>query len=112
MRDFASIFFIALCVAGAAQAQDLSERRSESVTYSDLNVENTAGAKALYRRIEAASRRVCADNDGGGRMPLSERSAYETCRTQAMESALRSINNPYLTAYAHREAMPIAVAQH
>ena len=45
-------------------------------------------------------------------MPLSERSAYETCRSHAVESALRAINSPYLTAYAHREAMPIAVAQH
>ena len=111
MRAFATTLLFALCVAGATQAQDLSERRTERVTYSDLNIENTAGAKTLYRRIEAASRRVCATDDSG-RMPLNERSAYDACRTQAMESALRSINNPYLTAYAHREAMPIAVAQH
>lgn len=45
-------------------------------------------------------------------MPLSERSAYEACRTQAMENALKSINSPYVTAVARGETLPIAVAQH
>jgi len=112
MRAFASTLLFALSVAGATHADDLSDRRTESVTYSDLNIENAMGAKALYRRIEAASRRVCADNGGGGRMPLSERSAYEACRTQAMENALKSINSPYVTAVARGETLPIAVAQH
>ncbi len=112
MRVFASAFLFTLCVVGAAHGEDLASRRSESVSYSDLNVENRAGAKALYRRLEAASQRVCADGEGNGRMPLSARGGYETCRSEAMERALRSINSPYLTAYAHREDMPIAVAQH
>ncbi len=47
MWAFASTLFFALSVAGATHADDLSARRTERVTYSDLNVENTAGAKAL-----------------------------------------------------------------
>lgn len=51
---------LASALPSAAIARD--ETRTERVTYSDLNLANEAGVKALDRRLDRAVQRVCGDD--------------------------------------------------
>jgi UrcA family protein len=64
------------------------------VRFDDLNLSNSAGAEALYRRIRAAARAVC-------QMPMSadpfENSAVTRCIDRAINEAVVHVNAPVLT---------------
>lgn len=64
------------------------------VRFDDLNLSNSAGAEALYRRIRAAARAVCE-------MPISsdqfENSAVTRCIDRAINEAVVHVNAPVLT---------------
>jgi UrcA family protein len=72
--------------------------RSETVKFSDLNVNSSAGVEALYRRIHSAAKRVCAPPEG-----------YQTlvgsvvCVKDAEARAIAQVNLPLLTAYYQRK---------
>ena len=48
------------CVLVASNAFADEPSRSETVKFTDLKVDTSAGAEALYRRIQSAARRVCS----------------------------------------------------
>lgn len=69
-------------VAGtAASAEDAP---TAIVTYADLNLSSTAGVVALNRRISAAARRICGEDDI---RDLQRQAAVDACRTAAVRSA-------------------------
>ena len=112
MRSLAPAFLFVLCLAGASHAEDYDSPRTDRVIYSDLNTESASGAKTLFDRISAASRRVCGSDDVFESRRFDQQKSYDQCRAAAVEQAVRAINKPYLTAYAHGETLPVAVAQH
>ncbi len=81
------------CVWGASSAVADDQVRSEKVKFSDLNVDTPEGVQALYGRIHAAARRVCAQSD-----PALQ-AAESTCAWKAEAGAIEKLNLSQLTAY-------------
>ena len=68
---------------------------SKTVRYSDLDISHPAGAKALYARIRAAARDVCALSFAGDSVLHV---AAHACVDTAIDNAVRKVNAPELTA--------------
>ncbi|TLY76205.1 MAG: UrcA family protein [Gammaproteobacteria bacterium] len=68
---------------------------SVQVKYGDLNLATDEGARALYGRIVWAARKVCPVSDI---RKLAELAAAKACEAQAIEHAVRDVNNPRLAA--------------
>lgn len=88
-------YSIAMClacvlVAFNAHAGDV---RSETVKFADLNLGTTSGVQALYLRIHAAARRVCAKPAGPWEM------ADRSCVAKAESEAIGKVNVPLLTSF-------------
>jgi UrcA family protein len=79
--------------APSAQADDA---RSETVKFTDLNLDSQAGVEALYGRIHAAARRVCEQ-------PAGELPALKKCMAKAESQAIRKVNNSLLTAFYQKK---------
>jgi UrcA family protein len=71
------------------------------VKYADLDLSTDAGARTLYARLAAASKRVCPDP---GSRDLRMLSLTGTCRQQALDRAVRAVNNTALAAVHSRRA--------
>jgi len=90
----------ASCVAtlGASAAAVEKDPRvslvTEKVSFADLNLDEVAGAQALYARIKAAASSVCyaAVSD------YSDRRAWNACYGKALGEAVAKINRPQLMA--------------
>jgi UrcA family protein len=87
----AAMLFACALVTPSAFAGD--EPRSETVKFQDLNVDSPAGVEALYNRIHAAARRVCAQSD-----PVAV-AGVGSCIRKAEGKAIQDLNLPGLTAY-------------
>jgi UrcA family protein len=92
---------VAVLLAGApAAAEGLSYRArspaTDRVLYADLDLNSADGAHAMFRRIQAAASRACALV----RSPTLPAAAAEVnrCRRQAIESGVRRLNAPKVTA--------------
>jgi UrcA family protein len=68
---------------------------SKTVTYGDLNLDSAQGASALYARLRHAAREVCSPLES---KELSLRSAWQTCVSNALTSAVTQVNKPNVTA--------------
>jgi UrcA family protein len=73
---------------------------SLDVTYSDLNLANSAGAEALLRRILAAASQVCGDASRTTGTMIDVRATRERrlCVRTAIDNAVRQVNAPLVTA--------------
>jgi UrcA family protein len=83
-------------LASAASATSARERRSVTVFYGDLNLSNPVGVKRLYLRIRRAAFEVCEAPTG--LTPPSLKQAARRCVNEAIDGAVRSIDNGTLTA--------------
>ncbi len=95
----ATIIVVALGAPAIASADAKSDLQGVSVkvSYADLNLEKQEGAKALYRRLQQASKRVC-----DVRGLLVERSVRNMrdarqCYRQALSEAVAEIDNELMT---------------
>jgi UrcA family protein len=81
--------------AGAAQAGVPADGvPSITVAYGDLNLESAQGSAALYARIAAAARTVCATpNDI---RDLGALATARSCERQAIARAVHAVNSPRL----------------
>lgn len=68
---------------------------SKTVSYSELNLQSAAGVQALYARLHAAARQVCAEQDGRS---LREHIAYSSCVNSSLERAVRDLRNDAVLA--------------
>jgi UrcA family protein len=69
--------------------------RQKEVSYSDLDLSKEANASTLYTRIERAARSVCKVYT----IPRPRAQVLEAaCFEKAMDDAVRSVDNPNLTA--------------
>ena len=85
-----------MLLAGPAAyaANRVGEVPTKTVSFRDLDLSTTQGAQALYDRITGAAREVCAGVDF---------EAFDACRANAIEGAVKDVGNPLLSA-AHRSA--------
>jgi len=84
---------LAFGFAAASPAADSPEVRSLTVKYADLNVSSPEGAAALYGRIRAAARSVCATSDDRA---LWSRSSVDACVHKAIADAVMKVDKPAL----------------
>ncbi len=80
--------------AGPAHAARNLEQQSVTVRVDDLNQASEAGARTMYSRLRAATRRVC----GTPERDLREAASIRTCRERALADAVASAGVPRLTA--------------
>ena len=66
---------------------------SQTVKFSDLDVNTSQGVQALYGRIHAAAWRVCLTSD-----PIYQH-ATRDCAERAEAKAIETVNLPQLTAF-------------
>ena len=81
----------------SADAKSNLQGVSVKVSFADLNLEKQAGAKALYRRLQQASKQAC---DVRGLMNAgSVRRIAETqrCYREALSVAVEKVDNELLT---------------
>lgn len=86
----------AFAAAPAAAADSVAPQLAHPVSYSDLDLTRTAGAETLYRRIKTAADAVCAPLDGER---ISEKIDHNSCVSDAVERAIKLVNEPLLTRY-------------
>ena len=65
------------------------------VSYSDLDLSTTEGARTLYKRISIAAQEVCPFQDT---VELSRKAKNHACREAAIERAVSSVNSTQLAA--------------
>jgi UrcA family protein len=87
------------CLVGSAQVLGAPwaapwEAHSVTVRFADLDITTSAGAAALYQRIEAAAGVTCAYEDH----PLIKGPYTQRCTSRAISAAVESVNSPLLSA--------------
>ena len=93
----ATVAVVAFSVPAISSADEL-KGRSEKVVFSDLDVVKEQGAEALYRRLQAASKRVCGVDSLRNAGSLRVIKAQRDCYQDALDKAVARIANPTLTA--------------
>lgn len=102
----AALIFSAFAAAPASAAN--WGERSETVGYSDLNLNNEAGAHAMLGRIDRAARMACTTVHGP--MPMTTRRVINACRAEAMTNAVSTLNAPMVTAMYYGREPNIIIA--
>lgn len=94
-------------VLGATPWEAPWEAHSVTVRFGDLDITTSAGAAALYHRIEAAARVTCGYEDH----PFVRPPYTERCNSSAISAAVASVNSPLLSAIhaARRGSSPTAM---
>ncbi len=67
-----------------------------TVSYADLNIQNTAGARVLYSRLHRASKSVCSLESYRELGSLSRVSQAEQCYTETLDEAVAKIDSDAL----------------
>jgi UrcA family protein len=107
------IYAAMLVVAGTCQSDALAATSKVpsagdvgqiTVHFGDLNLDQPAGAAALYRRIRLAAERVCGDPLPPGSLIPSH--FWRSCVAQAIERSVIAVDRPALTAYYRGHTTP------
>ncbi len=95
-----------MCFALSAQAGDGAapgtSRTQVVVTFDDLNLASTAGARTLYARLKSAAQQACGSRPTG--RDLQGYMAYQSCYDSALEKAVRKVDNARLLALHRKSA--------
>lgn len=84
----------ALCSLTTTAGADVENPTSKTVKFDDLNITTPAGAKALYRRIQAAAVEVCPLEMAYN---LQMERSHRACVDHAIDNAVKKVNSPALT---------------
>ncbi len=95
----ATIIIVALGAPVIASADAGSELKGTAVkvSYADLNLEKQQGAKALYQRLQQASRRACGFRSLDGKASVRTLRDAQQCYREALSEAVAEIGNELLT---------------
>jgi len=91
MRIGVAVVALLAAFTGGAYAQEAPQLH---VKYADLNVNTTAGANVLYRRIRAAAQQVCGEPD---RRDLAGAAQADACIARALAETVAKVDAPALT---------------
>ena len=91
----ASVIIVVLAAPAIASADAKSDLQGVSVkvSYADLNVEKQAGAKALYRRLQQASRQACDYQSLRDAGSLRRAMLTKKCYRESLSSAVEELDN-------------------
>jgi len=70
---------------------------SVKVSYADLNLEKQGGAKALYRRLQQASKQACDVRGLNVEGSLKQTSGAQQCYREALSVAVEKIDSELVT---------------
>jgi UrcA family protein len=87
------------CVWAVSTAFAGEQVRSETVKFSDLNVNTSEGVQALYGRIHTAAWHVCLTTSTD---PIYQFQARD-CARKAEAKAVETVNLPQLTAFYRKK---------
>jgi len=99
-RALTAIGVFAACIigaAGSALASPANGATTLTVAYGDLNLGSDQGNSALYARISAAARQVCAADRVDIR-DLARLAETRACEAQAIAQAVQAVHSPRLAA--------------
>ena len=88
-------------LAPATRAASAEIAPSAVVRYADLDLSHARDVQVLYRRIGTAAREVCAGFENSASLLPS--AAWQRCFAQAVDTAVRRVDRPLLTAYHRRQ---------
>ena len=71
---------------------------SVSVSFADLNIQNSAGAKVLYSRLQQASESVCNVESYRELGSLSRVAQAQSCYVETLDEAIAKIDSAALQA--------------
>jgi UrcA family protein len=92
-----SVLVTAITVMGSTLAHAAlpgDQPLSRQVNYSDLNLDQPAGAAVLYNRLSSAAHVVCKPFEGKALVNFKR---HRTCVAKAISTAVRDVNAPTLT---------------
>jgi UrcA family protein len=93
-------------LALSVQASEISlasADKSMTVSYAGLDLSDPAAMHTLYGRLKVAARIVCGGDISGVR-EVQRIFAHRACASEALESAVRSIDSTALTALHRSES--------
>ena len=102
----AALTMLALSHVSVALGETNTQRRSETVKFSDLDITGRAGATVLYQRLVTAAAHVCRDPMEGHRPELQAQRSR--CRDQAVGDAVVTIDAPAVTTIAAQHGLRVA----
>lgn len=83
-------------ITSAATQGFAGEETSVRVNYADLDLSSTAGVKALYTRLKAASEEACGPTNYRDAGTLQQLVKNKACYTEALNKAVSKVNNAEL----------------
>ncbi len=90
-----TLFMIIFSTSAAADTVNSEVK----VTYAELNLQNEAGVRVLYKRLIRASKAVCGENENATLLPPSSVVRdHRSCVKESLSNAVSQIDNPRLTA--------------
>ncbi len=95
---FATIAIVAIAGSASAQSGDDGAPNAVSIHYSDLNLNQGAGAGVMLARIESAASTACGGQPDA--MMLGRRASYDRCRKETVAHAVAQLNAPSVTTLA------------
>ena len=100
ITSIAALVVFALSASASAIAATPSqfEDGSISVSFADLNIQNSAGAKVLYSRLQRASKSVCNLESFRELGSLSRVAEAEACYAETLDEAVAKIDSDELQA--------------
>ncbi len=84
-------------IIASADAKSGLQGVSVKVSYGDLNLEKQEGAKALYRRLQQASKRACDVRGLTVERSLVRVREARQCYREALSAAVEKIDNELVT---------------
>lgn len=109
-----AIAALSLCAAAPAFAQQQSaasttQLNQRIVPYGDLNLDSSAGADTMLRRINNASRFVCGDRSGP--RPMQENGSVHGCITESTETAVNDLDHPNVSNRYHGNTPEVVIGE-
>lgn len=93
----AILFGLSLPLVAAAASPSHIDEVAVSVSFSDLDIENTTGATILYARLQRASQEVCGIGSYDVMRSLTETRKARDCYEKALAAAVEKIDSDTLT---------------
>jgi len=95
-KPFFFVAALAACavLSGPVQADDHEVTVKISVKAADLDLNQPAGAREVYRRLQLAARTACGN---GNRVDLQPPTSFAGCYEKALGDAVGSAHRPQLT---------------
>ena len=90
-------FGLSLPLTALAASPSHIDTAAVNVSFADLNIDNTAGAKILYVRLQRASKEVCGIGSHVDVRSLTETRKARECYEKALSTAVDRIDSDSLT---------------